>query len=280
MKNLYVSDLDGTLLNNKQEITLFSKENINKLINEGLNFTIATARTPATVIDIIDGLNVKLPLILMNGVVIYDKNKEEYIDIKEINNKTAFSVLDILDKECKNYLLYTIKNNHMYVYYREFLNEAEIDFYNGRKDKKLKTFVKTEDYRKSIENSKIINIVVMDKEESIEKINNRLEHIGDIKNITVNYYKDIYNPSWFFMEIYSSKASKAKGIEFVSNYLETKNLITFGDNLNDIPMFLISDRCYAMENADERLKEISTTVIGNNNDDAVVRFLLEDIEKN
>lgn len=276
MKNLYVSDLDGTLLNNKQKITLFSKKRLNRLINNGLNFTIATARTPATVIDIIDGLNIKLPLILMNGVVIYDKSKEEYIDIKEIDKKTALSVLDILDKECKNYLVYTIKKNHMYVYYKEFLNEAEIDFYNGRKDKKLKTFVKTDDYKKSIENSKIINIVVMDKEESIEKINSELRDIESVKNITVNYYKDIYNHSWYFMEIYSSKASKAKGIEFVSNYLETKNLITFGDNLNDIPMFLISDRCYAMENADNRLKEISTSVIGNNNDDAVVKFLLEE----
>lgn len=276
MKNLYVSDLDGTLLNNKQKITLFSKKRLNRLINNGLNFTIATARTPATVIDIIDGLNIKLPLILMNGVVIYDKSKEEYIDIKEIDKKTALSVLDILDKECKNYLVYTIKKNHMYVYYKEFLNEAEIDFYNGRKDKKLKTFVKTDDYKESIENSKIINIVVMDKEESIEKINSELRDIESVKNITVNYYKDIYNHSWYFMEIYSSKASKAKGIEFVSNYLETKNLITFGDNLNDIPMFLISDRCYAMENADNRLKEISTSVIGNNNDDAVVKFLLEE----
>lgn len=38
----------------------------------------------------------------------------------------------------------------MYVYYKKFFNEAEIDFYNGRKDRKLKTFVKTDDYRKSI----------------------------------------------------------------------------------------------------------------------------------
>lgn len=278
MKNLYVSDLDGTLLNSNEEITPFSINNLNKLIKEGLNFTIATARTPATVMDIIKNLDIKLPLILMNGVVIYDKSKEEYIDIKEFDNETAFSVLDVLDKKCKNYLLYTIKNNHMYVYYKEFFNEAEIDFYNGRKDKRLKTFVKTNDYRKSVEDSKIINIVAMDKEESIEKINSQLKDIENIKNITVNHYTDIYNPSWCFMEIYSSKASKAKGIEFVSDYLECKNLITFGDNLNDIPMFLISDRCYAMENADERLKKISTKVIGNNNDDAVVKFLLEDTQ--
>ena len=36
---------------------------------------------------------------------------------------------------------------------------------------------------------------------------------------------------------------------------------------------------YKIKKDKERLKEISTAVIGNNNDDAVVKFLLEDIEK-
>ena len=268
MKNLYVSDLDGTLLNSKQEITPFSRNNLNNLIEKGVAFTIATARTPATAIDILKGLEIKLPLILMNGVIIYDNYNKEYIDIKTTDN-----ILKVLEKECKNFLLYSIKDNHMNVYYKEFLNEAEISFYDERKDKKLKTFIKTSNYGASIEDSKVINIVIMDKKEVIEEINSKLE---DIKNITINYYKDIYNPKWYFMEIYSSKASKAKGIKFLSKYLKSEKLITFGDNLNDIPMFLISDRCYAMENADERLKEISTKVIGNNNLDAVVKFLLDE----
>lgn len=273
MKNLYVSDLDGTLLTSNEKISKFSKNNLNKLIKEGLNFTIATARTPATVIDIVSDVNIKLPLILMNGVVIYNKDKREYIDIKDIEEKTVNDILDILDEECKNFLLYTIKDNHMYVYYKEFINEAEINFYNGRKDKKLKTFIKTKDYRKDIKDSKIINIVVIDKKESIENINSKINNINDI---TVNYYRDIYNNPWYFMEIYSYKASKANGIKFVSKYLKSDNIITFGDNLNDIPMFLISDRCYAMENGDARLKKIATSIIGNNNDDAVVKFLLND----
>lgn len=275
MRNLYVSDLDGTLLNSDEKITIFSKNNLNKLIEDGANFTIATARTPATVIDILDGLNIKLPLVLMNGVIIYDKSKEEYIDIKNINLDTTNSILNILEKQCKNFLLYSIKDNHMYVYYKKFFNEAEINFYNGRKDKKLKTFIQTKDYRKSIDDSKVINIVIMDKKEAVEKIGYKLR---EIKNITVNYYKDIYNPEWYFMEIYNSDASKAKGIEFLSSYLESDNLITFGDNLNDIPMFLIADRSYATSNADERLKNIATSVIGNNNEDAVVKFLLEDTQ--
>ena len=52
---LFVSDLDGTLLNKDQVISDYSKRELNRLINTGINFAIATARSPATVSDILDG---------------------------------------------------------------------------------------------------------------------------------------------------------------------------------------------------------------------------------
>lgn len=55
-------------------------------------------------------------------------------------------------------------------------------------------------------------------------------------------------------------------------------MVLYGDNLNDIPMFLIANRCYVMDNADKKLKDIATSVIGNNNENAVVKFLLQDVQ--
>ena len=51
--------------------------------------------------------------------------------------------------------------------------------------------------------------------------------------------------------------------------------MTFGDAINDVPMFQISDECYAMNNACEELKSISTKVILSNNQDGVALFLQE-----
>ncbi len=67
---LFVSDLDGTLLNKDQVISDYSKRELNRLINTGINFAIATARSPATVSDILDGIDIKTPVVLMNGVII------------------------------------------------------------------------------------------------------------------------------------------------------------------------------------------------------------------
>ena len=72
MKKLYVSDLDGTLLNTSGVVSEFSRNTINDLIAKGLNFSIATARTAATANGILAGLDIKEPVILMNGMAIYD----------------------------------------------------------------------------------------------------------------------------------------------------------------------------------------------------------------
>jgi len=45
MKTLYVSDLDGTLLNREPRLSAYTAETLNLLIEEGLPFTYATARS-------------------------------------------------------------------------------------------------------------------------------------------------------------------------------------------------------------------------------------------
>lgn len=45
---LFISDLDGTLLNGNAEVTEFTRNTLNRLIAKGLNFTAATARTLAS----------------------------------------------------------------------------------------------------------------------------------------------------------------------------------------------------------------------------------------
>ena len=80
---LFISDLDGTLLDRNAEVTEYTKIALNRLIAKGMNFTVATARTYSSAGRILAGLDLKLPLILMNGVLIYDPVSKDY----EVRNK-------------------------------------------------------------------------------------------------------------------------------------------------------------------------------------------------
>ena len=88
------------------------------------------------------------------------------------------------------------------------------------------------------------------------------------------FQKDIYtNDQW--LEIMPIAASKSNAIRELKALLECEKVISFGDALNDIPMFEISDECYAVENAVDGLKAVATGIIGSNREDSVAKWLLE-----
>ena len=79
MKQLYITDLDGTFIDSNAQVSDISSEIINKVTHAGGFFTFATARTASSAVQIMKNVNVNVPCILMNGVSIYDIKEKKYI---------------------------------------------------------------------------------------------------------------------------------------------------------------------------------------------------------
>lgn len=92
---LFISDLDGTLLNGNAEVTEFTRDTLNRLMAKGLNFTAATARTLASAGKILSGLDLKLPVILMNGVLIYDMTEKKYVKINSLSRELCGLIIGL-----------------------------------------------------------------------------------------------------------------------------------------------------------------------------------------
>lgn len=69
------------------------------------------------------------------------------------------------------------------------------------------------------------------------------------------------------------KATKAQAIKKLKKTRNCHKVVSFGDAVNDIPMFEISDECYAVENAVDELKAIVTGIIDSNEMDGVAKWL-------
>ncbi|MBR4949636.1 MAG: HAD family phosphatase, partial [Clostridia bacterium] len=82
MKKLYISDLDGTLLQNDCTLSEATIKIINKFIADGGYFSFSTARSPASVSEFVRDIKLNIPLILMNGAMIYDIQKMKCIKIE------------------------------------------------------------------------------------------------------------------------------------------------------------------------------------------------------
>ena len=102
--------------------------------------------------------------------------------------------------------------------------------------------------------------------------------ISQDERYTCTLQPEPYNKDEYWLEIMPRKATKANAILKLKEILGCDRVISFGDAMNDIPMFRISEECYAMENAVNDLKALATEVIDSNNDDGVARWLAENIK--
>ncbi|MDE7496728.1 MAG: HAD hydrolase family protein [Muribaculaceae bacterium] len=85
MKTLYVTDLDGTLLDAEGRVSARSAALLNEAIADGAAFTVATARTPATVAPLLADVDMRLPAGVMTGAALWNPKTGIYSDTRYIS---------------------------------------------------------------------------------------------------------------------------------------------------------------------------------------------------
>lgn len=263
--------MDGTLLNGDKEISCFSKDIINSLISKGGYFSIASARTAATALKILEGVKLNVPIALMNGVVIYNTSSNEYEKVEALCDNTTEKIVDIL-RACKiDGFMYTISENKLNTYYEKLTSKVLQEFVDERIKKYNKTFEKVESLLNKINGrDKIIYFTLLDEYDPLLKVHDQLKDLPDIE---LSLYRDVYSERTYLLEIYSSSASKYNAVEYLRQKYDFNEVVGFGDNYNDIPMLKACNQFYAVDNAVGELKELATGVIEDNNSDGVAKFI-------
>ena len=271
MRTLYITDLDGTLLNDNAELSEFTVNTLNILIEKGMEFTYATARTKASAIRIMKRVNLNKPVVLMNGVAIYDAKGNKYLKVESIEKTAVEKIIKTLRYFKINGFMYVIENNDLCTYYEALDTDALINFYQERRNKYYKTFEQIDDFSSYID-SNIVYFTLTDTKEKLQPI---FEVLSGESNIEIILYRDIYTENLYFLEIFSGKASKEHAVNYIREKYNYDRIVGFGDNLNDISLFKACDEKYAVKNAKEPLKLMADGIIGSNSQDGVAKFLLE-----
>jgi len=271
-KVLYISDLDGTLLMSNRELSNYSKETLNKLMDKGVHFSVATARSLATAVKIIEDLNIKVPVVLMNGVVIYDIAERKYVKLETIPTEAVKEIIDITKKHNITGFMYAICNNEQITYYEDLCTKYLKNFHDERVLKYGKPFEKVASFHDKACDNNIIYFSFMDLH---EKLYLMFEELKKNPEIEVVLYKDVYNENVWFLEIHSKYASKYNSVKFLREQLGYDKVIGFGDNLNDLPLLRACDEFYAVANAVDELKEKANGVIDDNNSDGVAKYIFK-----
>ncbi|MBW5447588.1 HAD hydrolase family protein [Cohnella sp. CFH 77786] len=272
MRTLYVSDLDGTLLNREQSVGEESIRILNDLIGRGLHFTIATARSMESALPLLERLHLKLPGIFINGVFIADLKSGQIIQSHYLPNSLGEEIVESYLQAGLKPVVYTVDHEgRPRVYYRGIHNASEEHYIGDRLLRQDGRFRLINDYSACL-TEKLITINAIDLPEKLEdvylKFANRPECIR-------HYGPDIYAPGYHWLEISSAQATKSQAVQYLKEAYGYERLVCFGDNLNDLSMFEMADECYAVGNAHDLVKKAATRIIDTHDHDGVARFLRE-----
>lgn len=270
MSTLYITDLDGTLLNPDICVSPKSAEILNMLINKGMIFSVATARSQASVRGLLDNVDIRLPIVLLNGVFIYDVKNKKNLYHYPLDNDAVTRILSVFLDAGKSPFMYLLKDDVIDLIFTDLQLDIHKKFYEKRKPLFDYRFYKTDSYDIPKE-SKVVYFNLIDLYSELLPI---YEKLCKIPGVSCAFYEDNYSPYWF-LEVYSNTASKSNGANIIKNICKADKIVAFGDNHNDIMMFGSSDECYATSNAVDELKNVATGVIGANFEDGVAQYLLE-----
>ncbi|MCR5621596.1 MAG: HAD family hydrolase [Treponema sp.] len=267
MRTLYVSDLDGTLLNKNDCINARSLEIINGLVAGGMFFTYATARSLTSACTVTRGLNVRNPVIVYNGTFIMESNTGRFVSSEGFSSEEQVFIREKLTAGGISPFVYSfIAGEEKVSYDGSCLNEGKERYLSLRKgDKRFRRL----DGDAGLYDGEMFYFTCIGEKGELEGAYRLFEADG---RFTCTFQQELYRPEWWF-EIMPKKATKYNGILKLKKLLGCDRIVSFGDAVNDIPMFKISDECYAVENAVPELKAIATGIIGSNESDGVALWL-------
>ncbi len=265
MKTLYITDLDGTLLNTKQEISEKSREILNGLLDKGLLFSVATARSPVSALPLLEGLKVNLPLVLMNGVMLYDPARGKAAEIKALPEETARRGIEGFEAcGCPPYV-YSFDDG-IRLQYKTLHRPESAAFFEARRDG-YKSLSLCAEYDQAYP---VIYINMMGEAPLMSGIKSKVEEIPGVR---IAYYPDNYDEGLWFLEVFSGEADKGRSAARVAKLVGAERIVAFGDNYNDLPLLQAADKSFAVAGAPEEVRQAAGAVIGTNEQDAVAECI-------
>jgi len=275
-KTLYVSDLDGTLMQPGAYLSHKTVELLNRSIRDGKLFTIATARTPATVAGIIKDVDMNIPAIVMTGAAIWNPSTNRYSCQKYMKPEVVRQLVDTYHRMNLPIFHFTLDNDMIDIYHvGGKLSELESEFMEERVSSPYKRFHIAENGEEIIpcDLSKTILFYGMQPTALAEATH---EQTLGIAGCRTQCYHDIYGPAIGIIDAFSHEATKANAVKHMKQLTGADKVVAFGDNLNDIPMLKAADTAVAVENALPEVKELADIVIGPNTEDSVAKFIFGD----
>jgi Cof subfamily protein (haloacid dehalogenase superfamily) len=284
MISIIASDMDGTLLNGKQEVSEGNRKALLEAQERGVQVVVATGRSYEEARYVLKEAGITCPIICVNGAEV--RNEEgRVVDTNSIEEEKALDIMRILKDLGIYFELYTNKGVYTEDYERGI--QSIIDIFKTAnpetseqaiRDAAQERFEKghikvVDDYSEAFSNDNVVYkfLVFSFDEGLLQTAKDQLERAGGLA-ISASGRENL--------EVTSVNAQKGIALKKLieEKGLRTEEALAVGDNLNDLSMMQVVGRPVAMENAAEEILDFCRYKTSSNEEDGVARAIYEALE--
>lgn len=261
---MVASDVDGTLIDHREQVSARTKAAVDALIADGVPFVLATGRPPRWIDPVVEGLGYAPLCVCGNGAVIYDSASDRVLDSRTLDIETLTWLADLAENLLPGCGLAAerVGATAHDAATPQFVSSPEYEHAWLNPDD-------TQVSRDEVIASPAIKMLIRLPGTSSAIMRSTLEpHLEGRADLT-------YSTDNGLIELSAPGVTKATGLAAVAQRLgvQHSSVIAFGDMPNDVPMLLMAGHGVAMANAHPEAIAAADEVAPSNVDDGVARTL-------
>ena len=256
------SDIDGTLLDSKQDVLPKTKQIILALYSKGIPFILVSGRMPHSVLNVQKKIGFSAPFISYGGALVLDEKGQTLWD-KPMKLQTAVSLRKSIASFSSDIVSYTFSADSWIT----DKDDGTAALYLEKDTTELRPLIgQPQDVLNDTD--PVHKVLCFGKPDQINILQDKLRQEYPFCSI----FKSMPN----YLEIMSKEASKAAAADFLCTKLniKTNETIAFGDNFNDLDLIQYAGLGVAMGNAPDPVKQ-QADVTTKTNDEEGLRLVLE-----
>lgn len=282
MIKLFVSDIDGTLLNERHELAKETQVAITKLREAGISFMLASGRNYEGIMEAIKVMDLSIKCIALNGGDYRDNDGKSIITYPLEDDKVD-QLYEIIQSSDVTMEYYCADGNYTQIdqdkledtYIENFMVMFDTSYAKSKKfvqELNITDYMTTEKDFNEIRKHKLIKLEFHFRD-IVEK--NRV-------NALLKLVKGIHLTSSapLNIEVTHEKATKGNMIEEVCEYYGYKKdeVVVIGDSANDLSMLTRFPNSYAMGNANQNIKDAAAHICADNAHHGVAQVINQILE--
>ena len=219
-----MSGIDDTLLTPGGELSAYCRVELNRMIENGAQFTVSTIRTPASLMEPLRGVNLSLPVIAMDGAALYDLTDNSYEKVYVISEEQSEKIQKYFEMRGQAFFTNVVIEDVLLIYYED----SDQAYYNQLIEQKRKSPYRNYLKRDGIVSKNVVYFMIIDETEKIERIASALMQESLFRNLRITVEKTADFQDCSLLKIYNKNATKENMLDYLKRDLHVQRTVTFG----------------------------------------------------